>query len=74
MHAISPNVCVRGYVIRRKLGLKTERRRKGYFIAASESSKLARLAEKYGIKSESPESANSVNSVNTTESQESAPG
>jgi hypothetical protein len=59
-----------GYVIRRKLGLKTERRRDGYFIAPSEDMKLERLREKYGIVSESPEVVNSVNSVNSKEGQE----
>lgn len=63
-----------GYVIRRKLGLKTERRRDGYFIAASEDGKLVRLAEKYGIVPESPESVNSVNSVNSTAGQEGEAG
>lgn len=49
-----------GQVIRRRLGLKTERRREGYVIASSEAPKLDRLMEKYGL---SP--VNSVNSVNS---------
>lgn len=56
-----------GNVVRRKLGLKTERRRDGYFIAASEHTKLARLCEKYGIALDTQDSVNSVNSVNSTE-------
>jgi hypothetical protein len=55
-----------GFVIRRKLGLKTERRRDGYFIAASENTKLASLCEKYGIAPDTPTDVNSVNSVNFT--------
>lgn len=38
-----------GQVIRRKLGLRTERRREGYLIAAHEKAKLASLSERYGI-------------------------
>jgi len=38
-----------GYVIRRKLGLKTEKRHGSYFVADSEGPKLAQLVEKYGI-------------------------
>lgn len=38
-----------GHVIRRKLGLKTEKQHGNYVIAASEGPKLARLFEKYGI-------------------------
>lgn len=38
-----------GYVIRRKLGLKTEKRHGTYVIAASEGSKLERLFERYGV-------------------------
>lgn len=56
-----------GQVIRRKLGLKTERRRDGYFVAPSEDAKLVTLAEKYGIVPESPDRVNSVNSVNSIE-------
>lgn len=41
-----------GYVVRRKLGLKTEKRHGSYFVAAAESLKLAQLFEKYGIGSE----------------------
>ena len=56
-----------GQVSRRKLGLKTERRREGYVIAASEGPKLARLFEKYGIDGEP------VNSVNSGEGMEASP-
>jgi hypothetical protein len=50
-----------GYVIRKKLGLKTERRRDGYAIAIAEVSKLDGFFEKYGIID-----VNLVNSVNST--------
>jgi hypothetical protein len=50
-----------GYVIRKKLGLKTERRRDGYAIATAEVSKLDGFFEKYGIVD-----VNLVNSVNST--------
>ena len=35
--------------MRRKLGLKTEKRHGSYVIAAIEGPKLARLFEKYGV-------------------------
>src|SRR5437899_2692668 len=54
-----------GQVIRRKLGLKTERRREGYTIAASEGAKLARLFEKYGIESGPVNSVNSGGDIET---------
>ena len=38
-----------GYVVRRKLGLKTEKQHGNYVIAASEGPKLTRLLEKYGV-------------------------
>lgn len=38
-----------GYIIRRKLGLKTEKRHGSYFVADSEGPKLAQLVEKYGL-------------------------
>lgn len=38
-----------GYVLRRKLGLKTEKHHGSYVIAASEGPKLKRLFEKYGV-------------------------
>jgi len=38
-----------GYLERKKLGLKTERRKTGYVIGSTEGTKLARLFEKYGI-------------------------
>lgn len=38
-----------GYVIRRKLGLKTHRRGGSYFVAESENTKLIRLFERYGL-------------------------
>jgi len=56
-----------GQIIRRKLGLKTQRERDGYVIAGSEAPKLARLFEKYGIEQ------GSVNSVNSAEGVELGP-
>jgi hypothetical protein len=53
-----------GYVIRRKLGLKTERHMEGYRIAAREVVKLARLCEKYDI---TDPGMNSMNTMNSTE-------
>ncbi len=38
-----------GYVIRRKLGLKTYRRGGAYYVAESEKGKLERLFERYGL-------------------------
>ncbi len=62
-----------GQVIRRKLQLKTERRREGYVIAASEGPKLARLLEKYGMASDSVNFVNSVNSQGDTEAPPAGP-
>jgi hypothetical protein len=42
-----------GKVIRKKLGLKTEKHHGNYFIASSEGPKLARLFEKYGVDTDS---------------------
>ncbi len=41
-----------GYLLRRKLGLRTERQETGYMIAAGEAVKLDRLFEKYGLAGE----------------------
>jgi hypothetical protein len=41
-----------GHIIRRKLGLKTERGWDGYVIALTEKSTLERLYEKFGIEAE----------------------
>jgi hypothetical protein len=41
-----------GYVVRRKLGLKTEKRHGNFVVAATEGPKLTRLLEKYGITAE----------------------
>jgi hypothetical protein len=38
-----------GQVVRRRLGLKTEKRHGNYVIAATEGPKLVRLLEKYGV-------------------------
>jgi hypothetical protein len=48
-----------GRIVRRKLGLKTERREGGYAIGSGEGSKLERLLEKYGL--------NLLNSMNSAE-------
>jgi hypothetical protein len=40
-----------GYIIRRKLGLRTERRDSNYVIQLSEGPKLKRLFDKYGLSS-----------------------
>lgn len=49
-----------GYVIRKRLGIKTERHRDGYAIVPTEIAKLNRLLEKYGFAD-----VNLVNSVNS---------
>ena len=54
-----------GQIVRRKLQLRTERRREGYVIAVSEEAKLTRLFEKYGIAAEDRDWVNLVNSVNS---------
>ncbi len=59
-----------GHIVRRKLGLKTDRHRGGYTIADSELPKLARLCEKYWIDPIPEEGVNSVNFVNFPEGPE----
>ena len=54
-----------GQIVRRKLQLRTERRREGYVIAATETAKLARLYDKYGIATADEGGVNLVNSVNS---------
>src|SRR5213594_3360612 len=54
-----------GRIVRRKLQLKTERRREGYVIATTEAAKLTRLYEKYGIATADEGGVNLVNSVNS---------
>ena len=51
-----------GRIVRRKLGLKTERRDSGYVIGSAEGPKLDRLFEKYGILGGSMNLLNSMNS------------
>ncbi len=51
-----------GGVIRRKLGLKTERHAEGYKIALGETVKLKLLYEKYGLTEVGMNSMNSMNS------------
>ena len=50
-----------GHVIRRRLGLKTEKRHGNYMIAATEGPKLTRLFEKYSIASEDRAAGDSQN-------------
>ena len=67
-----------GQIVRRKLGLKTERQMGGYVLAHTEGPKLARLFEKYGIVSgdgkDLGDSMNSMNSMNFNGEAESASG
>ena len=51
-----------GQIVRRKLGLKTERTKAGYVLAPAETAKLARLYEKYGIATADQGGVNLVNS------------
>lgn len=52
-----------GQIIRRKLGLKTEKQHGSYEISLSEKPKLARLFEKYGVGAESGDLGDSGDSV-----------
>jgi hypothetical protein len=54
-----------GSVVRRRLGLKTEKRHGSYMIAATEGSKLTRLFEKYGIGVDSQDSGDSAGGTET---------
>ena len=54
-----------GRIVRRKLGLRTERTKAGYALAPTETSKLVRLYEKYGIAAADEGGMNLVNSVNS---------
>jgi hypothetical protein len=56
-----------GRIVRRKLGLKTQRHRDGYAIRASEQPKLASLYAKYDLIAAESETVNLVNSVNSPE-------
>jgi len=56
-----------GHVVRRRLGLKTEKRHGSYMIAATEGSKLTRLFEKYGIGVGSQDSGDSAGGEETTQ-------
>lgn len=46
-----------GWVIRRKLRLRTERTRDGYIIRPEERSRIARLFERYGVSGDDPRDA-----------------
>ncbi len=59
-----------GGIIRRKLGLKTERHAEGYKIALGETGKLALLYEKYGLAETEMNSVNSMNSENGSDPSE----
>ena len=52
-----------GFLVRKKLGLKTEQRHGGYMIAASENQKLSRMYEKYGSANASVDSVDSVDFI-----------
>src|SRR5438132_2151518 len=54
-----------GRIVRRKLGLKTERTKAGYVLAPTETAKLVRLYEEYGIATADEGRVNLVNSVNS---------
>ena len=54
-----------GRIVRRKLGLKTQRTKAGYVLAPTETAKLVRLYEKYGIATADEGGVNLVNSVNS---------
>lgn len=45
-----------GSILRRKLGLRTERREAGYVVPPEEGGKIDRLLERYGLKPETPSS------------------
>ena len=63
-----------GYLIRRKLGLKTEKRHGSYMVAASEGPKLSRLFEKYGIGADSGDLGDSGDSAGEDSSKEGPQG
>ncbi|TAM80978.1 MAG: hypothetical protein EPN47_13925 [Acidobacteria bacterium] len=63
-----------GGVIRRKLGLKTERHHGNYFVAVSEGPKLVRLFEKYGVDTDSGDLGDSGDSVRKERGEESPQG
>src|SRR6266571_1230831 len=63
-----------GRVVRRKLGLKTERTKAGYVLAPAETAKLVRLYEKYGIATADEGAVNLVNSVNSGRDMEASSG
>jgi len=54
-----------GSVVRRRLGLKTEKRHGIYMIAATEGAKLTRLFEKYGIGVDSQDSGDFAGGVDS---------
>ena len=61
-----------GYVIRKKLGLKTERHDSNYVIAVSEGPKFDRLLEKYGLSKSSTDFTDSVPEPGNEEPNENA--
>jgi hypothetical protein len=49
-----------GHLVRKKLGLRTEERHRGFMIATGEEAKLTHLYQKYGITGAAVDSAGSV--------------
>ena len=56
-----------GQIVRRKLGLKTERKETGYIISPEEGPKLSRLFEKYGVTGDDKDRLNVMNLLNIEE-------
>jgi hypothetical protein len=57
-----------GFLLRKKLGLKTEQQHGGYMIAAGQDQRLVRLFEKYGVSGGSVDSADSVDFTGANDS------
>lgn len=55
-----------GWIIRKKLGLRTERSREGYVIPSTETAKLLRLFEKYGIPPQSEDRSDGLGQSSNT--------
>jgi len=56
-----------GHVVRKKLGLRTEERHRGFMIATDEEAKLTHLYQKYGITGEPVDSAGSADFMGATD-------
>ena len=61
-----------GHVVRRRLGLKTEKRHGNYMIATTEGPKVTRLLEKYGIETVNRENGDSGDLRNSARESEDA--